>query len=196
MLRTLERWGLVPADSAGVAEAEGLLASQRDRFRPESPTAQNPAKELARALCGRLPFIFGSNAAMGVVATRWRTQLNENSKVLAASQVFPELNHNEIVGWEMAGGTVAHPVVVLLRSRADSARLQQRVEFTKKLLALRAPVHEVWGEGESPLAQTLTAMYLGDVTSVYLALLQETDPTTITPIIELKRFLAEQPDTA
>ena len=59
----------------------------------------NPAKQLAADLFDRIPVIYGSEVT-AVAALRWKCQINENAKSLAFNHQFPELNHNEIVGWE------------------------------------------------------------------------------------------------
>jgi glucose/mannose-6-phosphate isomerase len=73
----------------GIAEecAQGVEACDRDA-----------AAELGRRLAGSVPLVYGTGP-LGAVAYRWKTQFNENAKMHAFSHAFPELGHNEIVGW-------------------------------------------------------------------------------------------------
>src|SRR3954452_19266170 len=52
-------------------EAIELLAAARDTLGPEAPEAANPAKQLARALVGRIPAIYGGTM-LEPVARAWK----------------------------------------------------------------------------------------------------------------------------
>ena len=190
LVRVFERLGLYPGAGGKIGEAIGLLEHLLDRVRPEVPTQHNRAKQLALFLRDRIPWIHGTVGIMSAVAYRWRTQCNENSKMLAYSHEYPELNHNEVIGWEQAemlGGKLA---VVVLRSPSDHWRVRARVDITKKrLIEPKAPLQEVEAEGRSPLAQLLWTVYLGDFVSLYLAFLNGVDPAAIDSINALKAEL-------
>ncbi|MCR4392255.1 MAG: bifunctional phosphoglucose/phosphomannose isomerase [Candidatus Acetothermia bacterium] len=168
-----------------LAETLSILDEQARALGPASPG--NPAQELALLLHGRVPLVCGA----GPAAVRWKTQVNENAKQPAFWAELPELCHNEIVGWELAGKVFPNGVVVFLRSRHDHPRVQARIEILKEVLDRRGlPYLEVQGQGEGALAQTFSLLYLGDWASVYLALLNGADPTPVRPILELKERLA------
>jgi glucose/mannose-6-phosphate isomerase len=83
---------------------------------PEIPTAENPAKLLAEKINITFPVIYG-HSYLNVIALRWRTQFNENSKMLAMASSFPEMNHNEIVGWSVSPDEISKLfTVIILRS--------------------------------------------------------------------------------
>jgi glucose/mannose-6-phosphate isomerase len=159
---------------------------------PESPEASNPAKQLARALHGRLVYVYAGSERLGAVATRWRQQLQENAKVPAHSALVPELNHNEIVGWQVGGPLQAMTSVVLLRDPEDSPEVATRLALTGEYVARQgARVHEVRSTGATRLERAVRLVQLGDWVSFYLALLGGVDPTPIPSIDEFKRRLAE-----
>jgi glucose/mannose-6-phosphate isomerase len=159
---------------------------------PSSPEAQNPAKQLARALHGRLPFLYSGTERMAAVATRWRQQINENAKVPAHSAQVPELNHNEIVGWEVVGPLQAMTSVVLLRDPEDAPEVSTRLTLTGEYATRQgARVHEVTSQGETRLERAVRLVQFGDWVSFYLALLGGVDATPIASIDEFKRRLAE-----
>jgi len=96
-LAALERLGVAPLDK----EAENVAAhldALRSMVEPSRPEAQNPAKQLARALHGKLPLIYGAGP-LAVAAARFATQLHENPKVLAHAAAVPECHHNELSAW-------------------------------------------------------------------------------------------------
>jgi glucose/mannose-6-phosphate isomerase len=129
------------------------------------------------------------------VAYRWKTQIEENAKALAAANVFPEVNHNETVGWSGSHGQAdveKYLSVVILRDASEPAHIVRRVELTKELLADRkVRIDEVWAKGSSALARVMSLVYVGDFASCYLALAYGEDPTPVAAIDWLKQQLAK-----
>jgi len=128
---------------------------------------------------------------MASVARRWKTQLNENTKAWAMYEPMPEANHNAIEGTlnprELSDGLY----VGELREREEAEAIGARYRVVEELLGERATNRsQVWAEGPSPLARTLTAVAMGDLVSVYLAILYQTDPTPVTLLAMLKERLA------
>lgn len=190
MLATVHRWGWVESLPQEVEEAASTLRKLARRWGPEVATTDNPAKQLARQLAGRVPVVYAVSRLTKAAGLRWKTQLNENSKVYATWNVFPEVNHNETVGWALAGQPEGLLAVVVLRDPDDPPRLVRRVQVTRELaLAQAASYHEVWAEGATPLSRVLSLVLFGDLVSVYLAYLNEVDPTPVRIIDELKRRL-------
>ncbi len=186
LLGCLSRLGYVRDDPARVAAA---LRGLRDACVPEHQA--NPAQDVAQTLFGRIPVIYGAGITVPV-AYRWKTQINENAKQPAYWAELPELCHNEIVGYELAGKVFAQGIVLFLRSSFDHPRVARRVEILKEVLSSRGlAFREVWGQGETALAQALWLLYFGDWVSFYLALLNGVDPTPVRPIQELKKRLKE-----
>jgi glucose/mannose-6-phosphate isomerase len=185
----LARAGLIerPDELGPTAEAlEEVIAASA----PSVETAANPAKQLAWAIFGRIPVVYG-HGAMSAVAHRWKTQLNENAKAWAAWEPMPEANHNAIEGSlnprELGDGLY----VVQLRDRSEPPQIAERYRVVEELLGERATNRSVvWADGPSPLARVLTTVARGDLVSVYLAILYQTDPTPVTLLAMLKERLA------
>ncbi len=190
------RLGLIP--QALVDDIDGAVAEMRgvrDRCCPDAGENENQARALAGAWKGKLPVIYGSQGERGLVAYRWKTQINENAKAYAIANVFPELNHNETVGWSGAHGQ-GNPEGVLrvciLRDDREPAHIKRRVELTKKILVEHADgVDEVWATGDGTLARMMSLIYLGDFASCYLAYAYGEDPTPVKVIDWLKSELAK-----
>lgn len=190
VLRVTSRLGVGGVTEAEVREAAALLGELVVRWGPEAPSGENPAKALAVALEGAVPVVYASSSQFEPVAHRWKTQINENSKIFACWNAFPELNHNETVGWEGVRGGHPRLHAVLLRDRDEGARNALRVEITRELLARRAGgITEVWSQGNGLLTRLLSLVLFGDLVSVYLALLTGVDPTPVEIITEIKRRL-------
>lgn len=169
-----------------VAGLEDLLG----RLGPGVETAGNPAKQLAWAMFGRIGLIYG-HGPMAAVAHRWKTQLNENAKAWAAWEAMPEANHNAIEGSLNPRELSDALYVVELRDPGEPRELADRYRVVEELLGERATNRsEVWAEGSSPLARVMSAVAYGDLVSVYLAILYQTDPTPVTLLAMLKQRLA------
>ncbi|MEZ0326361.1 MAG: bifunctional phosphoglucose/phosphomannose isomerase [Fimbriimonas sp.] len=151
----------------------------------------NPAKKLAEALHGNLPILYGLGTWQGLIANRWRSQINENAKQLAFFNSYPELNHNEILGWVNADQLgVSKYVGVVLQDGTESAKMKKRAEVTERLLKDVCEFHHVTARGESLLERLLSLAYFGDFVSIYLARLNNVDPETIDSINVLKEELS------
>lgn len=191
LLGILCRLGLLPNYATLLEDAVTLLRTRQAEWLPETPTAANPAKQMAQRLAGHLPVVYGAGF-LAPVARRWKGQFNENSKNWAFWEELPELNHNAVVGYVRPPWMRQRCRVLFLRSPLDPPRIQLRWQVTGELLAqAKVPFEEVWGDGESHLAQMLSLTHYGDYVSLYLAMLNRADPTAVAPIDYLKRRLAE-----
>jgi len=185
-----ERVGLLGAQSEAVAEALSLMREQRNELGAGVPAARNPAKQLAARLAGRLPAVVGAGP-LAVAAYRWKTQLNENSKVWALYEELPELDHNAIVGFALPESVVRLLHVVFLGHPALPPRLLLRYDGTADALRDAGVSNErVDARGTGALAQILTGIYQGDWVSFHLAMLNGVDPSPVAPIEKLKQRLA------
>jgi len=127
---------------------------------------------------------------------RWKTQFNENAKQPAFWNVFPELNHNEIVALARAD-LLTNQHVLLLENDYDLPENRARMEIMMPLFERNKVLSTVVkAEGESELSQILSQIYLGDYVSYYLALLNEVDPSPVVLIEEFKKALAEREASA
>ena len=190
LLVVMERLGIMPSQAEALAETVAVLEGQSAKYGRQSPMAENPAKALAAELVGRAPLILGPAGWQGIAAYRWKCQFNENSKAPAFWNVFPELNHNETVGWEHPLEVLGRLHVVLLRDALESKRNARRVDVTKEIMAKSAAgITEFWAEGKSSVARLFSLLYPGDFVSGYLALAYGTDPTPIKAIDHLKSEL-------
>jgi glucose/mannose-6-phosphate isomerase len=188
------RIGLMSERLAGdIDEMIAVLIGVRDECNPGVAQASNRAKSLAARWAGAIPVIYGSHAERGVVAYRWKTQINENAKAFATWGVLPELDHNEVVGWS-GHGLQTRPEqalsVVFLRDEREPEQIRRRAELTEQIVAKRAAhVAQIWSSGDSALARAMSLVYVGDFASCYLAYVYGEDPTPVTIIDWLKTEL-------
>lgn len=185
----LTKNGFASDISSELDETERLLRQKAAEYSP--PSTNNVAADLAQKLNGKIPILYSTADLLSVVGLRWKGQISENAKVLAFQNVFPELNHNEIVGWEHLNHLFDNLQIIYLRDKADHSQNQKRMAVTRKILEQVAPpIIEIWTEGKSRLARMFSLIFLGDMVSFYLAILNGIDPTPVEKIQFLKHQLS------
>lgn len=188
----LEKAGFIEGVASDLQETVDVLYRLRDQFNPDAPREGNPAREAARMMKGALPVIWGSTGLSEIAAFRWKAQINENAKSPAYWAVFPELNHNEIMGFEEPRDIVKQLCLVILRDSGDHPRVVRRIEITRELVRNKVKnLLEVQSSGRSWLARFYSLVYTGDYASTYLALEYGKDPVAIEAIDHLKAELAK-----
>ncbi len=189
----LSKMGVIEDKQTQIEETIDVLDNLRkSQLKPEIKEEKNLAKKLARDIFGRFPVIYASCDHLEGTLMRWRSQLAENSKSLSSSHLFPEMNHNEIVGWENPKRILSKFLVVLLRDKNDYLRTKRRINITKSIINKQnIPVIEVHSRGERLLSRIFSLVYIGDFVSFYLAVLNDVDPTPVEKISYLKEQLAK-----
>ena len=154
------------------------------------PGGMLSARGLAEKLLAAVPVIYTVGAEDHGVGVRLKGQLNENSKSPACLARFPELNHNDLVGWELEGPLQGRFVLLILGGKQDNERLEARVSVTRDLLAGDfSEIHQIFPVGDRPLARILSLVQYGDYLSCHLAQLKGVDPVPVDRIGRLKDHL-------
>jgi glucose/mannose-6-phosphate isomerase len=169
------------------AAAAGLerLAAE---WGPDADT-DSLAKRVAQRINGTCVCMYGA-VPTTAVANRWKTQLNENSKLPAFAAELPEADHNEIVGWQEAASLCSF-TAVFLEDVDQHPRVRQRIELTAALIEPQAAgALRLESIGSNPVERVLSLVLLGDLVSVYLAVLRGIDPQPVEQIERLKAALA------
>lgn len=183
VLFTLKAYGL--ADSSFEKEIEAAIAL----LNAEKANIRTETLAIAKQVVNRIPILY-SEASYEGVAIRWRQQINENSKMLCWHHIYPEMNHNELVGWTGGDNRVA---VITLRTEDDHVRSQMRMEICKKFIGEKCDTQvEVFAKGSSRIQRAYYLIHFGDWLSIDLAELRNEDATAIPAIIFLKNELANK----
>jgi glucose/mannose-6-phosphate isomerase len=186
-LGALAACGVPVASEDDVDEALQVVTGQAVDLGPEVVTDKNEAKRLALAIDRRLPAVYGGSLT-ATAAYRWKTDLEENAKLLAVAGAVPEMNHNEIEVWRGPGARELH--AVLLREDGEPPEIAGRFTLMRELLGPTAGgVSEAWARGAGRLARLLSLLHLGQWVSFYAAMLRETDPGPVPMLTEVKRRL-------
>lgn len=189
LVQILEPLQLIKSGSkAELHGAAQWLEAQHAQWEAGIPTSSNLAKQLAQHIEGKTAIIY-SGPLLFPAAKKWKICINENAKSLAWANSYPELSHNEFIGWS------SHPIekpfaVIELQSNLEHPRVQKRFALTEKLLSGTRPhARIVTVQGDTVLKQVLWAFNLGDYVSLYLAVLNNVDPTPVDLVETFKKEL-------
>jgi len=172
--------------------AAGGIPGGAQETTPGDEGQNPPVADLADRLQGRIPVIYSTGAETHAAALRLKAQLNENSKMPACLGAFPELNHNDLVGWCLAPEMRGRFVLLILRGLGENERDECRVSVTRRLLAEDIPAAvEITTTASGTLARILSLVQYGDFLSCHLAQLSGVDPMPVERIQRLKEALAE-----
>lgn len=190
LLHSLSALGFGRIDNSEREEARAVLETLCRTYRAEVP--ENRACALAFELDGKLPLLYAGSGLLEAVARRWSTQINENAKSLAHLATFPELTHNEIVGWAALAPVRENAMIVRFEDEDDDPVARRQAEIAMEIIGhSSAGVVNVSGESGGRLTRILSAMILGDFVSVYLSYLNGVDPTPVENIDHLKHRLKQ-----
>lgn len=171
-----------------VVSCSGWLSEETAKWLPTIKTNQNYAKTLALGAVGKTAVFYGGELS-APVAYKWKISWNENAKNLAFYNQLPEFNHNEFLGW--SSHPIEKPFVVYdIVSSFENPQILKRFEITDRLLSgLRPKSVTIKLEGDSLIKQMLWGSILADFVSIYLAILNNIDPTQVNLIENLKQQL-------
>ncbi len=191
LIAFLNKLGLLEDKTADVKEMTQSLEKLAAELNEKVPVSSNAAKQLATDMYGKIPIIYGGGI-LSEVARRWKTQINENSKTWAFFEVFPELNHNSVIGYQFPTELAAKLYVALLRCPSLHHRILIRYQVTSELLKQHSISHRIIdSQGGNELSQMMSLIFLGDWVSYYLAILYNIDPSPVKAIDYLKKRLAD-----
>ena len=184
--------GAAPALHSEIDTAAALLGELAEEWGPDAPE-ESEAKALATQLQGTLPIVHGAGPT-AAPARRWKTQLNENAKAAAFWAQLPEANHNEICSLGAGGGPAGDGRGLPRGPRSAPTRAApDRAERRRGPARRRARDAGHGSRGDTPLERVLSLVLLGDLASVYLAVLDGVDPTPVETLVRFKAALSDQP---
>lgn len=190
-------WGLEPRMALGlnfkallkvIGQNEELDAISKIQLSDQ----EKNGKELAEKLRGFVPIIYSSRKN-GPVAYAWKVKINETAKKPSFSNVFPELNHNEMMSFhpgEVSKLLSQNFYFIFLRDEDDNSKILKRIEMTAKIFRdqkLNVEIIEL--KGDNVFTKIFSSLQLADWVSYYIAKEYGIDPADISVIEEFKKML-------
>ena len=175
--------------SQDIEESSNLIRTLSETYQDQNK--DNIAYELARSLIHTVPVIY-TTPELAVVGTRWKGQLAENAQMLVFTNEIPEMNHNEIMGWDTQPDFMSQISLIWLSDQAAHPAVEKRMDITRDLISEYAQQETLISTtGTSGMARLFSLIHLGDWVSLHVALLQKIDPTPVERIGLLKSKLAK-----
>lgn len=172
-----------------IAATSDWLKDERAKWASDVPTGTNYAKQLALQAVGKTPVFYGG-ALTAPIAYKWKISWNENAKNVSFWNEYSEFNHNEFLGW------TSHPIekpfaVFDIISNLEHPQILKRFEVSDRLLSGMRPKATVINlAGDTAIEQLLWGSILADFVSIYVAILNNVDPTPVVLIEKLKKELS------
>jgi glucose/mannose-6-phosphate isomerase len=175
------------ANNGMLALDSGIFPPTTKKIKSDLKVLENLGQEIAKKIQGKTPVVYAP-VKYRSLAMIWKIMFNENSKTPAFWNFFPELSHNEMVGFTKPQ---ANFYFVMLRDKNDHPQNLKRLEITMNLFkeyGIESVVVDI-PEGD-PLYRIFATLQIGSFTSYYLALAYEIDPTPVEMVEKLKSLLA------
>lgn len=177
-LMIFERLGKISSQTQVLKNLSSFLQTRQ-------PQHEALGKKLATFLVDKVPVIYGPTEFEGVCQF-WKIKFNENSKVASFWNVYPELNHNEMMGWSHL---ISSPAIVHLKTSTTNQRIKRRMDVMREMFIDKIPFFELDVEGASFLEQAFDALLVADYASYYLAMSYGFDPAPVALVEIFKKKL-------
>ena len=177
IIKILEIYKIIPDQKENVQFIIEDMIAKAKSISPENETETNIAKNSAEQIYPKIPIIYSSNPTLAPIAYRWKCQINENAKYHAFTHQIPEMLHNEIEGWETKTDTF---IPIFLRLYDEQPKYLKGLKAFQTLLRQQnIPYLEFYTDTYKNIYKALPLIYLGDMISYYIAILNNVDPTSI-----------------
>ena len=184
MLKVLE--DIIPVEKNEIINSIKELEILSNKISSKNLTSENPAINLAQEISG-IPLIYypwGLQSA----AIRFKNSLQENAKMHVMVEDIVEASHNGIVSWEKKSNILP----ILLQGYDDYIKTKERWKVVKTYFDKNGINYkEILSIKGNILSKITHLVYLLDYTSIYKAVISDTDPTPVKSIDFIKSKLRE-----
>lgn len=192
--------GIQPRSALGYS-LKGLLALMGLQEELEEVTGlttlapsslEEKGKELAAMLKDHVPVIYSSES-LSSIAYNWKIKFNETGKIPAFYNIFPELNHNEMTGFDIADSSKhlsERFYVIIIKDENDHPRILKRMEILSQQYKERGlRVYESMLTGSSFLEKAFNSLILADWAAVYTAQNYGLESEQVPMVEEFKKLI-------
>jgi len=164
------------------------LESMREILKPTE--LKSEGENLSKSLEGKTPIIYTSTQNRAI-AYNWKIKMNETGKTPAFYNVFPELNHNEMQGYDFLDSNKhlsENFHFIFIQDSQDHPRIAKRMEVVEELFQEKGyPVTKIFLEGNSKFEKIFNSLMLADWTALSLAKKYDAEPEQVPFIEEFKK---------
>lgn len=183
LLKVFEKLQLVPSQEKIINRIISLWKEKASEY----STEENNAITVAQQLIGFVPIIYSASDYTNAIGYRFKSQLNENSKLHAFHHEFPEMNHNEIIGWESHQQKQLHTKVIYLLDETYHSQIKKRFQIVSEFIK-KSDVEIISLESKENdfKVRIMDLIFLVDWISFYVGVIRGFDPSEIEYINLLK----------
>jgi glucose/mannose-6-phosphate isomerase len=171
----------LPIKKNGIEESLCELMNLKNKISSSNLSDTNPAIFLANWITG-IPLIYypyGLESA----AIRFKSSLQENSKIHVIIEDIIESCHNGIVSWEKP--SIVQPI--LLQGSDDYVKTKERFEIIAQYFEENnIDYQKILSVSGNILTKLISLIYLLDFASIYKSVLSKTDPSPVNSINFIK----------
>ena len=175
---------------AWLVSSSDLIKQNRKIYSKKN--GDNPVWLLAKQIYNKIPILYADSDCLSTVAVRLKGQICENSKILAYHNIFPEMNHNEIVGWEKNYKLFKSYFIIWVYDEKMNERNKVRQQIVMEMLdKIGLDQFKLEVKGNNFEERFLLLIHYGDWLSYWCAILHKTDPSPVKNIKILKKKLSQ-----
>ncbi len=188
LIKLFELLKIIPSSDQLLIEISYLLHSRSKELTVEN----NIATHIALELIGFIPIIYSVCDYNNSIGLRLKSQINENSKLHAFHSELPEMNHNEIIGWEKHQQKIFNSKVIFVIDDDLHPRIKKRFSIISDMIkSSDTEIITLKSSEKNFKMRLIDLVYLADWISYYLSIFRKFDPSEIEFIHTLKKKLSE-----
>jgi glucose/mannose-6-phosphate isomerase len=169
------------------AIASLLISSSEYQSSKQNEKLINSAFDVAKYIKNKIPIIYSAAERLKAINLRLKAQIQENANHLCFGNFFPELNHNEINGWNIPAEYIKNFIIISLTDKEDSEKINLSINNSISMLIEKGlSIIEISAEGNNLLEKLIQLIHFSDWVSYFLAIFYKIDPTPIPEISKLK----------
>jgi len=182
---------VLPGKEKSLKEATLILDKMKRCIGIDVPYEKNIAKKIAVSLSKKIPLLY-IEPPFGSLGSRFAKMVNENAGQLSFYNHFPELRHNEIMGWGKKSPLKSNFSLIFLRDNKDFSQMEEEINEIQNAICSNFKIIELRAIGESKLARFFSLQYMTDMIAYYMAILVAKDPSITPALKDLKKKLRER----
>lgn len=177
----------------GLEELLSGIRELRHIFNPKN--FETEGKKLSEILNNRIPIIYtaAENEILGYI---WKITFNETGKIPAFNNVIPELNHNEINGFDVGKMTTqlsGNFYFLFLSDQHDNVKIKKRMKITTKLYADRnLPSKIITSDEENKFLKIFNSIVLAEFTAYFTAERYGLESEQVPMVEEFKKMMIDK----
>jgi glucose/mannose-6-phosphate isomerase len=186
LLKVFQELQIVSNHNSVVEKIKSLWKEKGDEFSKDG----NIAYKFAESLIGFIPVIYSVADSTSAIGYRLKSQLNENSKLHAFHNEIPEMNHNEIIGWESYHEKKMYAKIIYILDSTYHPQIKKRFKILTNIFSKTGvDIVTIESKENDFKVRIMDLIFLSDWISYYVGLLRGYDPSEIDNIYTLKNGL-------